>query len=317
MKNYEEMAETVFRRIDEYKETQRKRRKAVYTTTASLTCACLVAVMGFAVWKNGNLEPSGGIQGITPTATDGQVATGPTQNVPIGGNHLCQIHCEDYHIFPELLNYCLTEEQREEWYRIAPYTPIDDISYCVPEKNIKACIDYFDIPKELMEEAFENAWGYCTHNIDLLYSDDQDAIDAYYKDRLSRDATSLKQNRLIYLKSNLIKKYYGLSTTEILKKPYDQQTDLDKELSNVKQVSLMRIIQLFQISRDDLEEMITKSMEHLPAYYDYYNGKSVYNFRFDLIYNDNGTLKDFNIDPSLTPTEQDALFAGVDNLFTD
>lgn len=85
MKNYEEMAETVFRRIDEYKEAQRKRRKAIYTTAASLTCACLVAVMGFTAWRSGNLKPSGNIQGTEGTVSNPSnqvILQAPTEDIP-------------------------------------------------------------------------------------------------------------------------------------------------------------------------------------------------------------------------------------------
>lgn len=47
MKNYNEMANDVFRRRDEYKIIQKKRRKTAIGITSSVMCFCLIAVIGF------------------------------------------------------------------------------------------------------------------------------------------------------------------------------------------------------------------------------------------------------------------------------
>jgi hypothetical protein len=52
MKNYNEMANDVFRRIDEYKEKQRRKRKVMIRAVSSLCCVCLAAFIGFGVWKS-------------------------------------------------------------------------------------------------------------------------------------------------------------------------------------------------------------------------------------------------------------------------
>lgn len=52
MKNYNEMAEAVFRRRDEYL-TARKKRNALLLKTAGAVCvAILVAIVGISIWKN-------------------------------------------------------------------------------------------------------------------------------------------------------------------------------------------------------------------------------------------------------------------------
>lgn len=57
MKNYDEMANDVFRRIDEYKVEQKRKRRVITRAVSSLGCVCLVAFMGFGVWQSGILGP--------------------------------------------------------------------------------------------------------------------------------------------------------------------------------------------------------------------------------------------------------------------
>lgn len=52
MKNCDEMVKSLFERREEYVAEQRKKRKAVICTAASLCCVCIVALSGFGVWKS-------------------------------------------------------------------------------------------------------------------------------------------------------------------------------------------------------------------------------------------------------------------------
>ena len=53
MKNYNEMANDVLRRIGEHETEQRNRRKAISRIVTPLCCFCLVALLGFGVWQGG------------------------------------------------------------------------------------------------------------------------------------------------------------------------------------------------------------------------------------------------------------------------
>lgn len=70
MKNYEEMANDVLHRIDEY-ETDKKRKRAKITkVAASVTPVCAAAVVGVGLWKGGILTPTHDqfVGGITESA---------------------------------------------------------------------------------------------------------------------------------------------------------------------------------------------------------------------------------------------------------
>lgn len=59
MKNYNEMANDVLRRIGEHETEQRKRRKTISRIVMPLCCFCLVALLGFGMWQGGvfNTKP--------------------------------------------------------------------------------------------------------------------------------------------------------------------------------------------------------------------------------------------------------------------
>jgi hypothetical protein len=44
------------------------------------------------------------------------------------------------------------------------------------------------------------------------------------------------------------------------------------------------------------------------------NEEGLYDYNYDLVYNADGSVKDFEIDTSLSLYELDSMFAGVDNI---
>ena len=51
MKNYNEMANDVFRRIGEYETQKRNRRKLMKKVILPICCFCLVAILGIGLWQ--------------------------------------------------------------------------------------------------------------------------------------------------------------------------------------------------------------------------------------------------------------------------
>ena len=173
--------------------------------------------------------------------------------------------------------------------------------------TIKAFIDYFQIPRETFEEFCNNRWA-CAHNIDLMYSDNMEAIEAYYRDVDKRSATSMKQERLRRAKSNIITNH--TTDEQLAGKSEEERAAIEKEVEFSEKVSMLRLIQLFQVEKTELDEAIEEAAAWIHA-------SDQYDYQFDLVYNEDGTLKDFTIDPDKTVVELDAQFAGVDNFFTD
>ena len=53
MKDYRDIAEDIFERREQYIVRKIRRRKAFARTAASICCTCLVALLGFSMWKSG------------------------------------------------------------------------------------------------------------------------------------------------------------------------------------------------------------------------------------------------------------------------
>lgn len=96
MKNYDEMANDVFRRIDEYRVEQKRKRKVVARTVTSLCCVCLVSLMGVGIWQSGIFGQFNSLQRDVPTQ---------------GGNSIGNTS-DEYAVFTDSIN--LPENTLEE-----------------------------------------------------------------------------------------------------------------------------------------------------------------------------------------------------------
>lgn len=77
MKTYEEMAKQVLKRSEEEIENRNIRRRKMTRIVSSLSCFCMVAVIGFAVYQNGLLD-FGKSTDIAGTQIDDVVENGTT-----------------------------------------------------------------------------------------------------------------------------------------------------------------------------------------------------------------------------------------------
>lgn len=225
---------------------------------------------------------------------------------PIGGSQHCEVHYEQYHQILSELTDSLDPQEITNWSEkvIAEYEGTDCFERGI---NIKSFIDYFQIPREAFEEYCNGRWS-TVHNIDLLYSDDIEAIEAYYRDLEPRTATMIKQERYRNVKRFVLDNHIDIQ--EIWGKEDAEKTEIEKEVEYYDKVSMFRLIQLFEVERPELEDAIERANQWIKSEYSY-------DYQFDLIYNEDGTLKDFEIAPNKTVVELDAEFAGVENFFTD
>lgn len=74
MKNYDEMANDVLRRIEEHKIVQRNRRKTISRIVTPLCCFCMVAMLGFGMWQGGMFDTK------PPAITGEQTFSGDNNN---------------------------------------------------------------------------------------------------------------------------------------------------------------------------------------------------------------------------------------------
>lgn len=295
MKNYEEMAETVFRRIEEYKQTQRKRRRAIYTTAASLTCAALVAVMGFTAWKMSNTEPSvsldgGGANTTEHTPKNPVILQNPTEDIStptesttdsyseppaIGGTSFCPIHETYYHSFPSNWIDHVGEERFHEWLEATDSAtveaPIRDglsvMGECYTEQTVYDFIHHFGYPtREVFEEEYYS-WYYTgqIHDLDILFGDDENAADEFYKSSDERNETESKRYKFERIK-RLVQNQYGPEFIEA----YGSLQHFQIE------VSLYDMVTTFDISYEELLEIADVVPHEWPHAYYWYNFECMY-----------------------------------------
>ena len=235
MKSYEEMAETVFRRIDEYKERQKKRRKVIYTASATLACACLVAAVSFAAWKMKPNEPPMSLGADETSATENNrsnpitlqkptedittptepttptIPTDPQPTDPPPGNGgtrtLCTIHSRAAHSFTDALIKYVGEENFDEWIKDASMSPISD-GCRNPEYTVYECIKYFNIPKEVFEEInLKECYNVFYYDVDILYSGDDNAVEEFFRDKDTAQKVIDKRLAFNEIKLRIYNKY--------------------------------------------------------------------------------------------------------------
>lgn len=250
---------------------------------------------------------------ITESA-GGSESTEDGTSVNIGGNVPCTIHEGGYHSQGAgLLSYIgdgdpnKGAEMVEEWR--AEMAPPDLSSGCSysGDDNIRSFIEHFDIPREAYEEdcLFAYGNGGCPLAPDLVYSEDGDALLKYVSDVESRNAEERKQSYMIKLKHAIAKKYYG-DYFSIGNIPEEERTEIESKLLRPGQVSMVELIKMFEVDRKTLEELYWSLTMA--------NEEGLYDYNYDLVYNADGSVKDFEIDTSLSLYELDSMFAGVDNI---
>lgn len=185
MKNYEEIANSVFERRDAYVTRQKQKRRTAMKI-ASATCAfALVALGAFGVAKSGWLTPD------TPPVDDPAVTaptTEPTEEIsrPTGGDeNACTEHSLRYHSIPSNFRDYDTTPWKEAIKK--------DKEEGKPNEsfNIVSFVEYYEIPRsefietmgwnakeldELVDDKEGNQYCPYTYNqfLDAIYGDDEE-----------------------------------------------------------------------------------------------------------------------------------------------
>lgn len=143
----------------------------------------------------------------TETAEKTDTSTNNSDNTPtvkpIGGSSGgCQIHDHLYHSYSDkLINY-IGEEKFYEWNES---TKIEGETGCIPNRNFYSCIEYFDIPNEVIIEVYkDNYFDSINWNIKALLARDKEAFE--YSARLENIdyEYSEKMTSEMMLKLNLL-----------------------------------------------------------------------------------------------------------------
>lgn len=82
MKNYDETINTVFDRIGQYKEKQKRKKEIIVRTVTPLCCLCAIAVIGFSVWGQGKTPDTPQFTMEEPLSTTTPFASTPGLTEP-------------------------------------------------------------------------------------------------------------------------------------------------------------------------------------------------------------------------------------------
>lgn len=222
-------------------------------------------------------------------------AVDSTDDKPIGGTDVCKVHDVSYHAFPSTIINLVGENKFHEW--IDPLeSPSDDGDCRYPEATLYNFIHHFNIPRETMEEIYTTSMTtYYPHvwNLNVLYLDTDDAADEFYRNIDNLFAVQERRSLIRELKLYILYDGHEEAWNEHFGRNYMTPQD-----------SVIEIANAFNISREDLEAYAQKDV-------DLYN--SVYDYDFDMIYNEDGTFKEY--DSTKSGLELDAQFCGITDYY--
>ena len=231
----------------------------------------------------------------TITSTEGKTGMGGTSG-------MCMVHDDFYHAFPLALEDYIGEEEFLNWY---DQEPIPDDNGACPYSNVTIydCIHNFNIPREDLEEMYfsdPTIYNSRIWDFDLLYSDDKDAVDAFYQNREELKVIREKRRAFQHIKFAIF-----------VKNESKWEDYFDTE-SPTPQTSMADIVKAFNVPRETLESYGAASADP---------GGTTYDYNYDAIYNADGSIRGtgitlFSADPEPT-LAADAAFCGIDDYYLE
>ena len=137
-------------------------------------------------------------------------------------------------------------------------------------------------------------------DFDLLYSDDKDAVDAFYRNRNELESIAEKRRAFQHIKFAIF-----------VKNESKWEDYFDTE-SPTPQTSLADIVKAFNVPRETLESYGAASADP---------GGTTYDYNYDAIYNADGSIRGtgitlFSADPE-PALAADAAFCGIDDYYLE
>lgn len=178
----------------------------------------------------------------------------------------CMVHKIEFHSYPWNMIEYVGEENFYKWVEKAESVVNGNNNECrFPNANIYEFIKYFNYPKDVFIEQFNtDPWVSGDYNIDLLYSDDIDAIEKYYRYDESKEIERIKQSNFNLIKMNIIL----------------ENSDKIGDEINWKNTSLVKLIKLAGLDISAVKQQATKSNELMSPDSKY---QTKYNYNFNII----------------------------------
>lgn len=235
-----------------------------------------------------------------------------------GGEHRCEVHFYDgyhyvdtYYLRDYLMAKGITDEDIDLWLEEAGKPDVSGTIDCPTAGcNIRAFVQEFAIPRNIFEEACRNMSS-CWYNPDVIYSDDPNAADEFYRDLDARYEDSEKLINFHHLEGAVIQEFGKTEEDQLI------------VTFGPERVSILGLVKRFDVPRSFFEEYWAKQdkeyQESIPPFMpgddpDDQPPEPIYHYDYDLdvLYNEDGTPKTYE---DKTEYEIDAMFCGVEELF--
>ena len=271
----------------------------------ALIAAAVAAVVGAtafmipALIKGRGTTPPAGIPiesesetdfGTEPVTVEPKSEGQQTDDYPTGGTGMCKVHAESFHSYSQEMIALVGEDEFYEWTKEAEKGPLED-GCPFPDGNVYRYILHFNVSRSDLEEIYYNTSLYYDSvlNFDVLYSGDDEAVDEFYRNVDELHIIEEKRRAFWELKSEPQWSDSG-----------EKWFDTFGNYQVTPQTSIKAVVDVYGLSREEVEAMIAKEA----ARKDY-----VYDYNIDALF-------DGSMD-GLSPMEQDAQFCGITDPMTE
>lgn len=213
------------------------------------------------------------------TDTADTVDTQSTASSTSASREKCTVHHSDYHSIPTELALYVGESAANEWIAARDPESEDDGDGCpCSGRNIKAFIEEFDIPREIFAAKADLA-HHPTYDCELLYGEDADTLELYFRDTDALVRENIKAQHLSFLEHLILSDY----TEEMMSMIVSDSTGAHGSSPSVPQAA-----QVLKIPREKLEEYIKTADEMTEQTCGELRS---YDYDLDMIYNADGTYR--------------------------
>lgn len=159
-----------------------------------------------------------------------------------GGTNVCMVHSSEYHCFSSYLTDYVGDDAFMEWYESTNTSVNNTDNGCLyPEQNIYEFIRYFDIPKEVLIDLY-NEYLLPYYNIDLLYGGTAQEVDQFYRSISDEQKIEeIKFSNLNELKINILL----------------ENLDVFSDNTNINSYSLIEMMYITKTPVDRVKSIIT------------------------------------------------------------
>ena len=221
---------------------------------------------------------------ITEEITD-VPATNNEDPDPIGGGDvLCPIHTYYYHAFPSIITNYIGQEEFRKW--VDPTALVRDKNGCYPEGDILKCVEHFNIPDEVIIEAYQNDFYNCDWDMESLLARDAESFDKISRESRSNPEYNIYRTKL-YNERDLKERLFDILKTKTDAKTIEYYNRISDNGTKIPwcEVSIIDIVINTSITKNEFAEVLNPTNQK-----DENGDIQRFEYNLDLLFGDTETL---------------------------